>query len=207
MSDAVEAGPVAGDHRVDRQAERHGRAGMPRSVVDGGVRRADLLATPADGRLVALEVQYSGLTIERWRARHGDDRQRGITDVWLWHLDPGPAAATDRELLLHVRMPAVQAEAVRAGAHRAAPSRLAGRHGGGRAAGQLHPRRRRAAYPDAAPHHQERAVLKAEAAALQEQAALAERERQAPFVALLAERNAHKDPERAREVPEEAAGR
>jgi hypothetical protein len=33
MADAVGAGPVAGGHRADRQAERHGRAVMPRSVV------------------------------------------------------------------------------------------------------------------------------------------------------------------------------
>jgi hypothetical protein len=53
---------------------------------------------------------------------------------------------------------------------------------------------------------QERAALQAKAAPLQQQAAHAERARQAQMAAVLAERNAHKDLERARAFLEQTRG-
>lgn len=49
--------------------------------------RSDVRVTFADGRQVALEMQHSNVTDERWRMRHADYRRNNIVDVWLWHPD------------------------------------------------------------------------------------------------------------------------
>jgi hypothetical protein len=59
---------------------------------------------------VAVEVQYSGLTIAAWRARHRDYQAHGITDVWLWHLDLPPAMSAAEPP--RVELPAVQQAAL-----------------------------------------------------------------------------------------------
>jgi AcrR family transcriptional regulator len=220
--------------RLYRWAQSLGLQARLEQVIEGGVRRTDLLVTLGDGSQVALEVQYSGLTIEAWRARHRDYRARGITDVWLWHLDLPPATGPDP---LQVQLPAVQQAAVHQGlpvlwicadgqvgtGYRGRPCAeevddwtsswwqpVALEHIGLRlpngsaaevaveplagctltADGLLTPMLSRI--------HQERAALQAKAAPLQQQAAEAERARQAQLAAVLAERNAHKDLERAR---------
>jgi competence CoiA-like predicted nuclease len=95
--------------RLYRWARSLGLAARLERVIDGGVRRDDLLITLADGSQVAVEVEYSGLTIEAWWARHRHYRARGITDVWLWHLDLPPAVRSERP---RVQMPAVQQAAL-----------------------------------------------------------------------------------------------
>ncbi|MGN6686932.1 MAG: competence protein CoiA [Actinomycetales bacterium] len=47
-------------------------------------RKPDVLITGVTGHKVAVEVQYSPLTVEEWRARHAGYVRLGITDVWLW---------------------------------------------------------------------------------------------------------------------------
>ncbi|WP_132049378.1 hypothetical protein [Curtobacterium sp. PhB136] len=47
-------------------------------------RIADVLVTLADGTRFALEVQYSGLSIDAWRERHESYRRQGTVDVWLF---------------------------------------------------------------------------------------------------------------------------
>lgn len=47
-------------------------------------RRADVLITGPQGARVAVEVQYSPLTNEAWRARHESYRRLGVVDVWLF---------------------------------------------------------------------------------------------------------------------------
>jgi Competence protein CoiA-like family len=98
--------------RLPRWASSLGLQTRLEQAIEGGIRRADLLVTLADGHQVAVEVQYSGLTIAAWRARHRDYRARGITDVWLWHLDLPPATGGEVQ---QVRLPAVQPAALHQG--------------------------------------------------------------------------------------------
>lgn len=50
-----------------------------------GWRRPDVLAVSPDGSArVALEVQYSTLTGEEWRARHGFYARAGVVDIWVF---------------------------------------------------------------------------------------------------------------------------
>jgi hypothetical protein len=52
-------------------------------------RRADVLLTWPDGRQVAVEVQYAGLSVDAWQARHASYQEQGVLDVWLLgHLRP-----------------------------------------------------------------------------------------------------------------------
>jgi hypothetical protein len=73
-------------------------------AVDNG-QRPDVLATLADGRRFAFEVQYAGITAEAWLARHDGYRGQGITDIWLFghagaHFRPARGEwAVDRVLI------------------------------------------------------------------------------------------------------------
>ncbi|MFB7836220.1 competence protein CoiA family protein [Streptomyces sp. NPDC056056] len=50
-----------------------------------GWRRPDVLAVSPDGAArVAFEVQYSELTGEQWRVRHGFYARAGVVDIWLF---------------------------------------------------------------------------------------------------------------------------
>jgi hypothetical protein len=199
---------------------------------------------PAGGHQVAVEVQYSGLTIESWRARHGDYRQRGITDVWLWRLDLSPAQIAAPEPPL-VRMPAAQQAALHAGLPAlwiCADGQIATGYSGRPCAEEVDGRTSQWWRPATLAHtglrlpdwpvtavaieplsactiaasglvtpmlgriHQERAALQAKAAPLQQQAARAERAQQAQVAAVLAERNAHKDPKKAQAFLEQTPG-
>lgn len=51
--------------------------------VGSGQRRADVLLTGPDQRLVAIEVQYASLTVGEWSRRHDSYRVFGVRDVWL----------------------------------------------------------------------------------------------------------------------------
>lgn len=52
-------------------------------------RRADVMLTWPDGRQVAIEIQYAGLSVDAWQARHDSYQQQGLVDVWLLgHLRP-----------------------------------------------------------------------------------------------------------------------
>lgn len=54
------------------------------ATTDDRSRRADVLVTWPDGRVVAIEIQYSPLPINGWLLRHRSYRRQGITDVWLF---------------------------------------------------------------------------------------------------------------------------
>jgi hypothetical protein len=196
---------------------------------------------------VAVEVQYSGLTIEGWLARHRDYQVRAIADVWLWHLDLPPATGPG---LLQVQLSAVQQAAVRQGLPAlwiCANGRIGTGYCGHPCAEEVDGLTFPWWQPGALEHtglrlpdglvaeaaveplascaitadglltpmlgriQQERAALQAKAAPLQRQAAQAERARQAQaaqarraqVAAVLAERNAHKDVERARALLEQ----
>jgi hypothetical protein len=236
--------------RLYRWARSLGLQARLERVIDGGVRRADLLVTLADGSQVAVEVQYSGLTVEVWWARRRDYRARGIADVWLWHLDlpratgPGP---------LQVQLSAVQQAAVRQGLPAlwiCADGQIATGYCGQACAEEVDDWTSPWWRPGTLEHiglrppdgslaevaieklaectltadglltpmlgriHQERAALQAKATPLQQQAAQADRAHQAEAAhaaearraqagVVLAERNAHKDLERARAFLEE----
>jgi hypothetical protein len=200
--------------------------------------------TLADESRVAVEVQYSGLTVEAWWARHRDYQVRGITDVWLWHLNlpptgPGP---------LHVELSAVQQAAVGQGLPAlwiCADGRIGTGSSGHLCAEEVDGWTSQWWRPGTLEHiglrlpdgslaevaveplaectlsadglltpvlgriHRERVLLQAKATPLQRQAAQAAEARRAQVaqaaearraqvVAVLAERNAHKDLERAR---------
>jgi hypothetical protein len=66
-------------------------------TTDDGKRRADVMFTHPRGRRIAFEVQYAGISVRDWRARHDYYVERGIVDVWLWgHLRPHLAEAKKR---------------------------------------------------------------------------------------------------------------
>jgi Competence protein CoiA-like family len=47
-------------------------------------RIADVMLTWDDGTQVAVEIQYSAITVDAWRERHHSYRRQGIVDVWLF---------------------------------------------------------------------------------------------------------------------------
>lgn len=47
-------------------------------------RVADVLVTFPNGERVAIEIQYSALTVEEWTRRHDSYRAQDIVDVWLF---------------------------------------------------------------------------------------------------------------------------
>jgi hypothetical protein len=47
-------------------------------------RIADVMLTWDDGAQVAVEIQYSAITVDAWRERHRSYRRQGIVDVWLF---------------------------------------------------------------------------------------------------------------------------
>lgn len=47
-------------------------------------RIADVMLTWADGARVAVEIQYSAITVADWSERHLSYRAQGIVDVWLF---------------------------------------------------------------------------------------------------------------------------
>jgi hypothetical protein len=68
-----------------------------------GERRADVMVTWPDGRQVAIEIQYSSLTVHEWRLRHLSYQGQGITDVWLFgHLPPHLRAVADEPGMIEV---------------------------------------------------------------------------------------------------------
>lgn len=78
------------------QLARHIRARHPEVVVvleqasnPSRERVADIMITWPDGARVAVEVQYSPLTVDEWRTRHESYAAQGITDIWLFgHIGP-----------------------------------------------------------------------------------------------------------------------
>lgn len=54
------------------------------ALLPDGTRRADVLAVNPDGDAVTVEIQYSAITPDTWRARHDDYARHSILDVWLW---------------------------------------------------------------------------------------------------------------------------
>lgn len=56
---------------------------VPEQATASRDRRADVMLTWADGRQVAVEIQYAALTPTAWRERHQSYVDQGITCVWL----------------------------------------------------------------------------------------------------------------------------
>lgn len=52
--------------------------------VNGGERVADVMLRLRGGALLAVEIQYSALTVEDWLTRTASYRQLGIGVTWLW---------------------------------------------------------------------------------------------------------------------------
>lgn len=71
--------------------------------VDLGSRRPDVLLELCDGSALAVEVQYSGLTLNNWRSRTASYRELGMSVVWLWgHLGEfRPKPPEDLHLSVH----------------------------------------------------------------------------------------------------------
>lgn len=71
--------------------------------VDLGLRRPDVLLELADGSLLAVEIQYSGLTLSRWRERSASYQELDVGVVWLWgHLgEYRPQPRTNLRLSSH----------------------------------------------------------------------------------------------------------
>jgi hypothetical protein len=75
-----------GQHLRDRYPDL--QVTVNEEAADGGD-EPDLTIVAADGRHVAVEIQYARLTLERWRERHEAYAGRGISDVWVFgHLPP-----------------------------------------------------------------------------------------------------------------------
>lgn len=74
------------------QVEQWLKARYPRSKVqreersnDAGERRADVMMTAwKDERRVAVEIQYTPITVAEWEERHASYVRQGITDIWLF---------------------------------------------------------------------------------------------------------------------------
>ena len=49
-----------------------------------GERRADVMITHPTGIRIAFEIQYAGLSPEKWQARHDSYKAQGIQDVWFF---------------------------------------------------------------------------------------------------------------------------
>ena len=47
-------------------------------------RVADVMVTFREGERVAIEIQYSALTVEEWQTRHDSYQAQGIVDVWCF---------------------------------------------------------------------------------------------------------------------------
>jgi Competence protein CoiA-like family len=104
--------PGAGNHAPETLFHQQAKALLVRWIrqvtldvvacVEGptpsGARRADVMLQWPDGHRVAIEIQYSPLSVQSWRERHASYQQQGIVDVWLFghlppHLRPVPPPA------------------------------------------------------------------------------------------------------------------
>lgn len=57
---------------------------VERTVDTGPKRRPDVSAKRADGSAIAIEVQYSPLDPDLWRARTSDLWVAGFSPIWMW---------------------------------------------------------------------------------------------------------------------------
>lgn len=90
--------PGAGRHSAESLFHQQGKALIARwarvacpsatvvleQATDDHTRRADVMITWPDGAQVAVEVQYSPLTVAEWQNRHTSYLAAGITPVWLF---------------------------------------------------------------------------------------------------------------------------
>jgi Competence protein CoiA-like family len=119
-SHAMSAAHFDAQVQLLQRARAQGLEAWLEKPIEDNVRRADVMVRMPDQRRIVLEVQYSGLTVELWQQRHRDYRDRGIVDVWLWHLDPDdierrPWPSGGEILLLAARTSRVQEAAIQAG--------------------------------------------------------------------------------------------
>ncbi|GAC1593846.1 MAG: hypothetical protein NVS3B21_15320 [Acidimicrobiales bacterium] len=84
-------------------ARTHPGVGSAWCEVDLGPRRPDVLLELRDGSALAVEMQYSGLTLLNWRDRTASYRALGLDVVWLWgHLGKfAPRRSEGLHLSLH----------------------------------------------------------------------------------------------------------